>query len=89
LQEAVVFGTGANGSRTSGKALNPFVNPAHAYDRAAFLTARRRARLVDAPAAGEDWVHFSTDIKTQNRPLFAHWYTLFFFEDYATVKRNH
>jgi uncharacterized protein YqkB len=53
------------------------------------LTARRRARLVDAPAAGEDWVHFSTDIKTQNRPLFAHWYTLFFFEDYATVRRNH
>jgi len=96
LKEAIVFGMPeeggggfSNGSsdeaRRAAQRGNPKVDPAHGFTRAEFLTARRRAHIVDAAQAGEPWVHFMTDIHVPPaRPLFSHWYTLFLFDDYAT-----
>ena len=102
-QEAVVFGASsgaasdltlaAGANETLHGLSNPFANPAHGYTLSSFLTPQRRARVVDAPFAGEEWVHFTSEnlhgldnYQQYGRPLSAQWYTLFYFEDYATVR---
>lgn len=101
-QEAIVFGPSSSGAATDliGAAnetlhglSNPFANPSHAYTLSGFLTPARRARVVDAPLAGEEWVHFTSEhllggdnADQYMRPLSAPWYQLFYFEDYATVR---
>lgn len=101
-QEAIVFGPSSSGAAidligAANESLhglsNPFANPSHAYTLSGFLTPARRARVVDAPFAGEEWVHFTSEhplggdnADQYMRPLSAPWYQLFYFEDYATVR---